>query len=639
MLDTSKDNLTRELEAGEELRDAKLARFDSMIEEYAGTNSLFNSESENYQPENHSYEYLSLMVPRTAYDNPRVRARSRVETAQSVLERFTALAQQGVEMGAFDPQKVEELIALSEKGKATAQAIEHGLNRWIRDTDYVRVLDRVVYDYFFSYGVLMTSLTTMPGDDPRDPDARRWPTSERISPTRYIKDPQALHGAEAKWRSHWSLVDIKDLQKTAKAGGKDKGWDVDAINRLEKVSSGTEAGTTRSTGAEVRRNDVKLYTMWVPDFWDDKWDGGPQSGYHGALFLLGGVRKDKESDWSYEFLRKPRPYWGPSWGPYAEFGAYVEPDSPYAMSPLQATYIQTKELNLHAKAMSRNAAQYKRLVVVSDRNPKLAHDLKSKDDMYIIQVDDEQFEKKQIAELEVAGISDKQLEHFGYFKDRLDRISGISDTMRGNVKSGITATADAIADDNADVRSGYIQRKFAQAVRVDLMTKAWYMFHEDRIQFPLGPDAGEALGMLQPMFMGGQHEDGGTFEDMEIQIDAYSMPRTNQVLRQRQIMDSYNIIMTTAPQWVNLPYLEMRKMISMMSDAMDMPELEGAINFNLLQQMQQMALGMGGEGGGTSPDGTSGATGRGVGTNPSSAVRPAESAARMGAQQTAAQIG
>lgn len=594
MLDTSKDNLTRELEAGEKLRDDKLHRFNNIVEQYVGGDASLDSEGEHSQwPENHTYEYLSLMIPRIAFDNPRVKARSRQEPSEVVLKKVQQMLADSVMGGSLSQQEAQDYLRKATGGKMAARAVEHGLNRWIRDTNYITVLDRVAYDYVIGYGVLMSSMCVMPGQDPHDSESRRWPCSDRISPLRYCKDPEALHGAEAKWKSHYSVFDMETLERVAKKSGKDSGWRLKEIQKLSKAGSGD------SHKNDLNRNEAKVYTIWIPEYWDEKWPGGPQNGYHGALFLLGGVKNHRKNDWAYEFLRDPRPFWGPSWGPYREFGAYVEPDNPYPLSPIQAIYTQMWELNIHAQAMNRNAALYKRVVVVSDRNPKLAEDIKSKGDMYVIQIDDEQFEKKQVAEVEVAGISEKQLEHFEYFKDRLDRISGMSETMRGNVESGVTATADAIADDNSDVRVSYIQRKFAESVRMDLMTKAWYMMNEERVEFDLGPDAGESLGMLKPKFVGGTDEsDDMLFEDLEIEIEAYSMPRTNQTIRQRQVMDAFNIIMQNGPNFVQMPYIDSRKMVRDLGDTLNIPNLEDVVNWEQLQAMSQKIQEREEEGGG-----------------------------------------
>ena len=100
MLSTEPKDLYMEIEAAEELRAKHLASIGSQIEKYHGP---FYKEGHygSYAAENHYYEYISLIVPRLVFDNPRVRVGTRRPGTQDMV----------------------------------AQAIRLGLNRWIRDTN------------------------------------------------------------------------------------------------------------------------------------------------------------------------------------------------------------------------------------------------------------------------------------------------------------------------------------------------------------------------------------------------------------------------------------------------------------------------------------------------------------------------
>ena len=121
MLKTDAKNLFDEIEHAEELRDVHLSSMQEQVDKYCGPH--YQSGISDYVPENHYYEYISLMVPRLVFDNPRVRVTSRRAGTQADV----------------------------------AEAIRHGLNRWVRDTDFRKLLSLVATDSLFNYGVMLIS--------------------------------------------------------------------------------------------------------------------------------------------------------------------------------------------------------------------------------------------------------------------------------------------------------------------------------------------------------------------------------------------------------------------------------------------------------------------------------------------------
>ena len=100
MLNTNPSNLMAEIDAAIAFRDQHLEGYEEKVARYHGP--FYNRRgdfSAEYSPENTYYEYISLMVPRLVYDNPRVQVQTRRPGAQ----------------------------------KDVAIALRHGLNRWARD--------------------------------------------------------------------------------------------------------------------------------------------------------------------------------------------------------------------------------------------------------------------------------------------------------------------------------------------------------------------------------------------------------------------------------------------------------------------------------------------------------------------------
>ena len=86
MLDCSPGNLHNEILSAEQFRDSHIGYLDDLIEQYIGPAYNNDGSMDNYLPENHIYEFLSLNVPRLIYDNPRVH----VSTRRPVSQRHVA---------------------------------------------------------------------------------------------------------------------------------------------------------------------------------------------------------------------------------------------------------------------------------------------------------------------------------------------------------------------------------------------------------------------------------------------------------------------------------------------------------------------------------------------------------------------
>ena len=130
MIDTTPSGLLEEVRAAEASRDRYLEGMDDQVERYHGAHyrggGAFGAED---YPENHYYEWLSLVVPRIAFSNPRVQIGTKRPGSQGLV----------------------------------AQAIQFGMNRWIRDTRLQRTLEKLAVDYGFRYAVYMTAMEARGG--------------------------------------------------------------------------------------------------------------------------------------------------------------------------------------------------------------------------------------------------------------------------------------------------------------------------------------------------------------------------------------------------------------------------------------------------------------------------------------------
>lgn len=548
MLDTSLENIRREVESAEKFRDAHLSSLRSMIEKYHGPAYRDDrSDFSNDDPENFSHEYVSLVLPRIIHDNPKFRVRLADPIIDLILGRRMQIA----------------------------------INRWVRITKVRKTLERIATDMLFSYGVALTV------SEPR-PEVRQiggkepyLPRVYRISPERFFIDPAATDIEDARYMGHCYAIDKEDL--LAKSVD-DPSWDSDAISA---IADNTDLEDSRDdTGRNIEnRKELGVYEIWVPEIDDsiaelvDQLFG--KSMVNGTIYTIvksGGINGKFEG-----FIRKPIPFFGPASGPYTMFGVYTVPDDPYPLSPLVAIQSQITDLNSCLTSMRSSAAAYKRLVMVDSRNHKLAQDIKDKPHDYIVL--SESLDKERVVNLEIGGITSQQVNYSQIAQDRLDRVSGIHDAMRGSIGNGATATEVAVAESSATMRMSHLKRQFQEAIDDLGRSVCWYMWHDDRIFLPLGKEGVEQLLEADPIFTGGVRISG--WEDLEVSVDAYSMERVSEALVQKRAMDLLQITSTVAQSAMMLPNVKWKELLSVVGDALNVPHLADMIDVPSMNQPQQ----------------------------------------------------
>lgn len=551
MLSTDPKDLYAEIEGAEEVREKHLANLQDQVERYHGPYYKEGTFGD-YASENHYYEYISLIVPRLVFDNPRVRVGTRRPGTQDMV----------------------------------AQAIRHGLNRWIRDTNLRTSLTEIATDVVFNYGVALITeeenKTLTPKTGVQKPSHPMRPTVTRIPPKRFIVDPAATSMEDARFVGHRWVRDKEDLLEMAKEKS-DEGWDVEAIESLTHTTDKRELGRNSDT---PDRKEVVCYEIWIPEV-ELEDSPGKNEGFHGTIYTLG-VASAKDSDEKVAFVREPRPYYGPRWGPYTLFGLYQVPNSIYPLGSLTAIEGQIEELNRHAEAAATSADQYKKLILVDNTDPKFVQRVKDGKDNFVIPVSG--LERNRVVQAEVGGMTQQQLSYLQVARERLDRNSGLSDAQRGNVEGRGTATEVTVAAEAGTARMAFMKRQFSDAVQKMLCTVAWYLYYDDRVVMPLGLEAEREFGEEDPWLVGGEHDpdSGASFDDLELEIEPYSMERTTEGSHQRKIMEMFQIVTQTAQMIPQMPYVDWEALFAKIGDAINVPDMGSLIDVNLAKQMAQL---------------------------------------------------
>jgi len=542
MLDRSFMAMRREVESAEKFRDKHLDSLRTMIERYHGPAYREDrAYADTDDPENFGHEYVSLVLPRIIHDTPKFRVR----LAEPMLDLMIG------------------------------RRLNIAINRWSRVTKLRRTLERVATDMLFTYGVTMTVSEPRPEARQVDGKSPYLPRVYRIGPDRFFMDPAATAIEDARFMGHCYAIDKQDLLDKA---ADDASWNLSAI---EAIANNTDMDEVRkpSDRRVEDRKEIAVYEVWVPEM--DETDGLPEDQVNGTILtFVKSMGNPDPSRWE-GYIRKPRPYFGPRSGPYTVFGVYTVPDDPYPLSPLMAVQSQVVDLNAHLTSVRSSAAAYKRLVMVDARNHKLAQDIKDSPHDYIVL--SESLDKDKVVNLEIGGITQQQVQYSQMAQDRLDRVSGIHDAMRGNIQGSATATEVAVAESSATMRMAHLKRQFQDAVDDMARSVLWFMWHDDRVVLPLGREGVERLLEANPLFRGGVKESG--WEDLEVQVDAYSMERVSEALVQKRAMELLQITTSVAQGMVAMPFIKWREILSVVGDALNMPHLADMIDQNAMQQM------------------------------------------------------
>ena len=561
MLNTNPSNLMAEIDAAIAFRDQHLEGYEEKVARYHGP--FYNRRgdyTDEYSPENTYYEYISLMVPRLVYDNPRVQVQTRRPGAQ----------------------------------RDVAIAMRHGLNRWARDFGLRTVLTEVATDMLLGFGVCLVRPDHLdkhgmaPGTDaPRQERDTRWPTCERIAPRRFFMDPQTERWDDCRFYGHMWRIDKEDLVDLA-LNQASEGWNIEAIEQLTyggnpnaKYGYGYKGGPSRE--------EVYCYEIFVPEA---KLDDAPseKSGFHGAIYTIGcnqplGAMDD---DARATFVRKPRAFYGPRTGPYILFGAYKVPDNPYPLSPLTAVEAQVRELNDQVLAASSSMMKHKRIVGVND--PRTAQLVKNVEHDYVAVVPFEDG-KALVQEFVMGGQTDQQANWIATCRNRADRVLGMDEALRGAVSGAGTATEHSIASEAANTRIAFIKQNFINSTVKLLNGVAFYLYHDDDIVFPIGLDAMRELGVEESellMFQGGGHEGSDySFEDLELEIEPYSMERASEGLAQKRALEMHAMILNSLQLMQAFPDYPWKDHFNKIGNAMNAPDMAELVDQDLLNRLSQ----------------------------------------------------
>jgi len=565
MLKCTPDSFKDEIRAAVEFSQKFIKHNDMLVRRYAGRYYRADKMPDRAVVDNHAYEYLSVILPSIIFDNPQCRMRSVNSDMRGLMPRGDGL-----------------VMTVGDKVKG----IELSLNRWSVDDEVSVVLRDVAVDFQFCFGVLLTTIVDQPGWQGVELLPSK-PHLMRIDPRHFMIDPCAMtwrpnHANGPRYMGHMWKADVDDLLD-------DPDFDKTELTKLAADTDTEEYdyGVSKSLGVPDR-NELLIWDVWVPEKQLSDVSATMGCLYPLAVSMAGNGQTGKKMRW----IRQPRPaYCGP-WGPYTIFGAYKVPGSPYPLSPLVATAEQAEETNAHTAAAAEDARAHKRFILGPSTYANAVNTVKNikNGDVAVVEAENP---REVFQEFEVGGVSEEQYKYIQDARDRLNRVSGLSDSMRGQTRGDITATESAIADKGTHVRVAGMQSAYRACVTRVWYAAAWFMWYDDGIRYDLGAE-GEKV--LMPEYRGGVYpgEEHFNFFDLSLVIDPLSLEYTDEATIQRRMQTAHALLLQTIPIMPQAPYVRWRGPISALFNSLNIPNAEEWIDFDMLEQMT--AAGMAGGG-------------------------------------------
>lgn len=545
MLKLEADKLWEHFEESKEYRDRHLQTESATIERMHG--SGYKGDNPSASSANHQAEWLSVMLPRLMYRDPRVTA-----------------------------------VAHAAGTDQSATAMAYAMNRISRQQRLGEFLQPVARDYSLYWSAVFVSNKRHPGMSAEVGDDSWMPQAQHLNWSQFGMDPHAGSIREARYTWHTWVADRDDLIEQAeqdKADGDDS-WDIAAIEHAVADTGMKEVGGDER---KVKREEIVAVEFWVRDAKVDK-TLTSEDGFNGVICTLcvSGDSKGK-------FLRKPRDYYGHPRGPHVLFGCYSVPKDPWPLAPLRMSEPQELAAMRMADVVNHAALTYRRVLLVpagSKDKAAIRKALRTTRIDEVIEVSGLTPDAKPIS-VEIGGVTDQMLKNKAVLDQQLQDISGLDSQQVGRADPKATATAAAIADTNVQTRAEFIIDQFHCGVRDLLERMAWFVWSDDRVIVPLGQDAQQALGMPT---MGAAWQGGETmpFESLDLQLDMMSVSRVTEPLHQRRVLQAVSLIPQLVPQIRMFPEVEWPKILSMLGEALGMPDLGSVVNVEFAMQLAGM---------------------------------------------------
>lgn len=509
---------------------------------------------------NHAYALISIYLPLLASGNPRVKNKT-MQVGQAA---------------------------------AFAKALELSQNRNFELTDIKRTIEQLATDWFFRYCVAVTTPNPVAGQREHEDPLYR-PTTKRLSLEDYTWDHISRQDAECRFKGHRIRRDKDSLLREAEEHP-ERRWSVDAI--LAQPEDDPEDPKRQEIEWSPRRGEIDFWEFWVPEHVLDKaydqegneFQPTTDAGFNGTVFTV--------TENGGQFIREPRPFFGPPQGAYTVSSYLYVPDQVVGLSPILGTAVQEEQ---YQKVLAANAAAIQAfkvgIAVSSQAGSAMREKMAQFMDLGVFTLDGVEELDKLMKEITLGGLTQQHLVHEEVQRTALEKASGITEAKQG-LAPDTTATAASIAQMSSGQRQGGMVEKFHYSVTQKIAEReSWYLSMDPRTRTPMGPLAEgmfvNDMGMpiIQPVFVGGAGH-GHLLREFEIEIQTQSTRFTSEMLELEKAASWEQFLLSTAPLIPQMPYVNWDLVYSKKAEQLGDPSLVKTIDVDKAMLMGMMMMQM-----------------------------------------------
>ena len=595
------ERITRWLGLLDQLKPAHLER----VKRYAGPGYTGETDRAKYDPISHTYNSISTWLPSMLSGAPRFAVGSS-----------------------------------REEGITEARMLEAGLNRLVVQSDWVTTNELVAVDFWIGpYAVTYNTMEPIAGFSEYDELPHR-PARHRLCPFDFVADADSFPWTNWRFMGHRDVMDHDDALELAES--EDSGWIYDALMEISPgIVRKKEDRVLSAPGEPEDRGEFEFFKVWCPeveaddlremgyDIPEEDEYGRPltaEGGYNGAIFY---VLKDQNltelegiKD-GFQFVHVPEMFYGPRWGPYTYYPAYVVPDEGITLAPDVAVASQAEGMNTGARTVLRGLQRNKRMVAVAAAAPDLKKLIEDGDDGGVISLQTIDDLTKNMREFSVGGITADMVAGAEYLYNLYQMASGMGDAQRGETTGRGTATENAIAARATGAKVGFISGKIRKGVENDGRTAGWWMYHHEMFEQELGPEYGYRIlrggsdsailkrspqyvkdvaiakyGSLEAAIRLIEKEEeqkrkdnkGDPFDRMDFSVDALSMERSPDGVAAAQLAGVRDTLPVLCDMLMRYPFLRPEDTTELFGELGSIKGLERLIDVPMLRQVQALML-------------------------------------------------
>lgn len=479
---------------------------------------------------------------------------------------------------AKDPRVM--LSTFDRNSKAAVKAMEQWVNREMKNMNLANTLQRVVVDALFSIGICKVALST-----PQDAASVSWnlpagqPFAERVDLDDFVFDVHARDFSEVSFIGHRYRVPLDSVRDSKLYSARRKELTAsndDPFNQEgdEKVSV---LGRGYNANAEEFEEHVDLWEVYLPR-------------YRTVLTLEDPLDCGDED---YEPLRQQE-WIGPDCGPYHILGYLCVPGNAMPKAPIQDLCDLHEFVNKTYRKLFRQADRQKSNTFVMGGADEDGSRVMSASDGEILRVDN----PDKIKEVVMGGPNQGNFLLGQHAWELFSKMGGNLEMMGGLAPQSKTASQDKMLAASASGQIASMQQDTIGMAERVIRSLCWYFhYHPELVMkvkysLPGLPDA-TIQRKVSP-----QQRSQIRFEDMDIEVDPYSMqqatPQTRVANIQAVLQQIQPFMQLAQAQGV---MLDVNALLTKYAGYLDMPDLAEILTIQEPPQPDAEAGGGGGAGG------------------------------------------